>query len=182
MGLGRLGDRNLVLKRKFRWTFRVDNVCDGQFIPESFVKVASRPNITFEETEINYLNAKDWIPGKASWETITVSYYDVASLDNQVLWNWLASVYEFPNPVTLRMGSNRRSYAGRGTLTMFGGSGEPLEQFVLDNLWPQSVNFGDLDMADSSECNVELTMRYSNVAYRSLCPAYQPQGCYFPCQ
>ena len=181
MGIGRLGASNTIFKRKFRWTFRIDNICGGVSIPEYYVKIAARPNLTIEEQEINFLNAKTWIPGKASWETITVTYYDVATTDIQGLWNWISSVYEFPDPVRLRMGSSRRDYAGRGQLIMYDGCGEPLEQWTLDDLWPQAINWGELDMGSSEEANIELTLRYSNVSYQSFCPAFTPQACCTGC-
>lgn len=181
MGIGRLGAADIIIKRKFQYTFRVDNICGGQSVPESFVKLAARPNLTIEETEINFLNAKTWIPGKASWETITVTYYDAAATDNQPLWNWLASVYEFSNPVTLRMGSSRRDYSGRGQLVMYDGCGTALEQWTLNDLWPQAINFGELDYSSSEESTIELTLRYSSVTYESFCPVFKPQSCCSPC-
>lgn len=171
MGIGSLGGAQLTFKRKFRWTFSISGICGGaQSIPERFVKLAARPNLSIDETEINFLNAKTWIPGKATWETITITYYDVATRDNLPLWNWLASVYNFTDPINLQMGSNRNDYAAYGNLVLYDGCGNPIEQWVLNDLWPQAVNFGDLDYATSDECNIELTLRYSSVKYNPICP------------
>ena len=56
MGLGFLGPKkgaDIRFKRKFRWTFRVDGICGGlKKIEEHYVKLASRPNLTIDETEI----------------------------------------------------------------------------------------------------------------------------------
>jgi len=97
MGIGVIGQPDVVFKRKFRWTFEIQGFCNNQknVVPEYFIKSASRPNLEIEETEINHLNAKMWIPGKASWQTITVTYMDVAHTEMQSLWNWLATVYDF---------------------------------------------------------------------------------------
>jgi len=181
MGIGALGGSKLIFKRKFRWTFRIDDLCRGS-VEEHFVKLAARPNLSIEETEINFLNAKTWIPGKASWETITVTYYDVATNDNEPLWHWLASVYDFTDPVVLPMGANREQYAGSGTLYLYDGCGNPLEKWVLNDLWPQAVNFGELDYSSSEEVNIELTLRYSNVDFQHICPSFTPQSCCGPCE
>lgn len=181
MGLGRLGGSTLVFKRKFRWTFEIREVCGSRTIPRDFVKISARPNITIEDTEINFLNAKTWIPGKASWETITVTYYDVATIDNQTLWDWLASVYDFTDPVGLRMASRRDDYAGVGSLILYDGCGAAIEQWELRDLWPQAINFQDLDYSNSEEMTIELTLRYSNVFYRSLCPNRPLEPCCTPC-
>jgi len=182
MGLGRIGERSIVFKRKFRWTFEVFDICGlgGDRIDPSFVKLASRPNISFEETEINYLNGKDWFPGKGTWETITVTYIDAAVDDLRPLYRWLASVYEFNNPVTLKQGS-RNNWAATGVLTLFDGCGSEIEVWEMGNMWPQAINFGELDYSDSEFVTVELTLRYSNVFYQNLCPGFQIETCCTGC-
>lgn len=182
MGIGRLGERDIVFKRKFRWTFEVYDICGlgGDSIPANFVKLASRPNITFEETELNFLNGKTWIPGKGTWETITVTYIDVATNDIRPLYRWLASVYEFNDPVKLRMG-NRDNWAATGILTLYDGCGEELEVWSLENMWPQSINFGDLDYSSSEEVTIELTLRYSEVFYLNMCPGFDFSMCCTGC-
>lgn len=180
MGIGLLGNANLIIKRKFRWTFQVTRANGGN-IPPNFVKLAARPSIEIEEVELNYLNAKKWITGKASWQTISVTYIDVASALNQNLWNWLASAYDFTDPINLNMGSSPRDYAGTGILTMYDGCGTQLEQWTLLDLWPTSINFGELDYASSEEANIELTLRYSDVQYQSFCPGFTPQASCSPC-
>lgn len=82
MGIGLLGAADTLLKRKFRFLFGIQ-YCTGtasnqKSVGASFVKTASRPDITIEDTELNFLNEVTWIPGKAKWETITVTYYDAA--------------------------------------------------------------------------------------------------------
>lgn len=178
MGIGVIGQPDMVFKRKFRWTFEIFGYCDNEKnkIPEHFVKIASRPNLTIEETEINHLNAKTWIPGKASWETITVTYYDVAHEEMQSLWNWMASTYDFTDPVHLRQG-NKRDWDATGVLTLFDGCGTPLESWQMQHMWPQAINFGEMDYSSSEEAEIELTLRYSDVKYVSLCPAFQPIAC-----
>lgn len=183
MGIGQLGFNNIIFKRKFRWTFELRGFCgdESRVVPKNFVKLASRPNLSIEETEINYLNAKTWIPGKGSWETITVTYYDVASELNQELFNWLATVYDFTDPVNLRQASQRGEYAAKGNLVLYDGCGSPLEKWTLGDVWPQAINFGELDYSSSEECTIELTLRYSNVGYESCCPKFIPKGCCSPC-
>lgn len=182
MGMGKLGFSNVAFKRKFRWTLEIQDICGGLVVPKDYVKLASRPNISIEETEINFLHGKTWIPGKGAWETITVTYYDVAGTeDNLPLFTWLATVYEFTDPVRLRMGSSRFDYSGTGVLMLYDGCGEPVEEWILRDMWPTAMNFGELDYSSSEEVTIELTLRYSQVSYRSLCPNFIPQSCCTPC-
>ena len=182
MGLGRIGERSVIFKRKFRWTFEVYDICGlgGDSVEASFVKLASRPNISFEETELNFLNGKTWIPGKGTWETITVTYVDAAVDDLRPLYRWLAAVYEFNDSITLRQG-NRDNWAATGVLTMFDGCGAEIEVWTMGNMWPQAINFGDLDYASSDECTLELTLRYSDVNYTNFCPGFDVEMCCSGC-
>lgn len=184
MGIGALGFKNIIFKRKFRYTFIITNICGNasHFVPESFVRVAARPNLDIDEVEINFLNAKTWIPGKASWQTINVTYYDVATTGNKPLFDWLASVYNFTDPINLQMGSSRNDYAATGILKLWDGCGALLETWILNDLWPKSINFGDLDYASSDMCDIELTLRYSSVIYQSICPSYAIEPCCTGCQ
>lgn len=182
MGIGRLGNDNVIMKRKFRWTFAVTRK-NGANVPASFVKVAKRPSLEVEETEINFLNAKTWIPGKGAWEQITVTYYDVAVINgqgNEELWSWLASVYNYIDNDALTQSSVRRCYSGTGICTLYDGCGNELEEWRLFDCWPTSVNFGELDYSSSEEVTIEVQLRYSNVKYKNICgnnPTVECCGC-----
>jgi hypothetical protein len=175
MGMGRLGDNAVIHKRKFRWTFEVVRSGDraGQVVPASFVKVAARPNLSVEETEINFLNAKRFIPGKGTFETMTITYYDVAEpgegTGNVELWNWLLDVYDFSNAETLRQSSKRDCYSGTGIIAMYDGCGNALEKWELLDCWPNAVDFGELDYAVSDVAEVTVTLRYGGVNYNVFC-------------
>lgn len=184
MGMGMLAFPETVFKRKYRWTLALDTSCGK--IPESIVKVANRPQLDIDETEINYLHGKMWIPGKAAWQTTSVTFYDVTTkggdgtADIGVLYSWLSTIYAFHDNVGLNQSSVRgdkgvtgsggvlpsnAGYAGTATLHLYDGCGDILETWILGHVWPQSVSFGELDYSSSDEATVEVTLRYSEVQY-----------------
>lgn len=171
MGLGIIGNPQTRIKRKYRYTFQVQTC--NTFVPEWFVKSANRPNLDIEETEINFLNGKTWIPGKGTWQELTVTYIDAvspgASNATTALYSWIASVYNILDPVNLEMGTAAAEYAGQATLRLYDGCGNTMEQWLLLNIWPKSINFGDLSNDSSEECTIELTMRFTNVTYQTFC-------------
>lgn len=191
MGIGTVGvgDPNVTFKRKFRWTLDINGYGQCPFrVPPYFVKVAARPNISFEETEINFMNDKTWIPGKASWEAITVTYMDVAGNltgdaagGNLGLYNWLTNVFDFTRTSRKFMNSKRRNYAGVATLVLWDGCGTPLETWTLSDAWPQAVNFGDLDYTSSDTVDIEITLRYSQVSFQHHCPTFEFNRCCESC-
>jgi hypothetical protein len=181
MGIGNLGFKNQIFKRKFRFTFELQDICGGQSVPKWYVKLAARPNLAIEETEINFLNARTFIPGKATWETINVTYIDVSSFDMSPLFSWLASVYNFTDPVNLGMGSQRQDYTATAILKLWDGCGQLIETWTLQDVWPTAVDFGELDYASSEETTIQLTLRYSNVLYSSSCTPFKITPCCTPC-
>lgn len=212
MGIGSVGvgDPNAVFKRKNRWTLEITSAtgsCAQWQIPPYFVKLAARPNVSFEETEINWLNDKMWIPGKATWEAITVTFLDVAgsiqgatsagsggNSNFMPIYVWLSQVYNFTssgtnggtsNGASLQnykfMSSRKADYTGVMTLTLFDGCGQGIEQWQILDGWPQAINFGDLDQASSDVVEIEMTIRYSQVQFNSACPPFQNTMCCTPC-
>jgi hypothetical protein len=187
MGLGAIGDGKVIFKRKFRWTFEIEYCCSSdtpKFVAKEFVKVGARPQIDIEEVEINYLNGKFWIPGKATWSEMNITYYDVAGATNSgvnstSILAWIATIYDFTDPICLQMNSVPEQYEGVARLILWDGCGNPLEGWLLGHVWPKAVNWGDLDMASSEECTLELTLRYSEVQYVSYCPEQELDKC--PC-
>lgn len=183
MGLGRLGLNTVNFKRKFRWTLDIFPYCgDIKRIGPNFVKTASRPNWDIEETELNYLNAKTWIAGKHSWQSITVTYIDAAVTEIQNLYSWVSLLGRINNPGTFFQGSKFTDYAAYANLYMYDGCGFPMDLWVLDNVWPQAVNFGELDYTSSEEATIELTLRYDKVFYQNFCGTTAFPECCTPCQ
>ena len=184
MGLNQLGDNtDLIIKRKFRWTWTCDT-CAGT-IPMYYLKASARPEVSLDETQIDFLNGRMWIPGKASWAELPVTFIDVTAADFSPLWGWLSSVYEFttnpatPSPYTnLRMNSKLSEYSGTVFITLFDGCGNALELWTLNNCWPKSYKFGDLSYAESEVCTIEVSLRYWNVSYENYCGP-NPERC--PC-
>jgi hypothetical protein len=187
MGLGLLGNDNIVFKRKYRWTMEFFCPCDS-VIGSHLVKVASRPNISIEETEINFLHGKMWIPGKATWETISVTFYDIAVREGDSgsngIYTWLATVYNFTDNVGLHQSSRKgtedngsQGYAGKVALTMFDGCGTELEKWTLGHCWPQAINFGELDYSSSEEATIEVTLRYATAQYEVMCGTMKDPCC-----
>lgn len=177
MGMGALGSDGIIFKRKFRWTFSLE--WQGNQISNYFVKIANRPTLNIEETPINFLNGRMYLPGKGEWDTLSVTFYDVGAQADAVatssmgyLYSWLASVYDFTRPETLQQSSSATGYGGTGTLRLYDGCGEEMEVWTLKKMFPTSVNFGDLDYSSSDEVTIEVTLRFTQATYESKCPGF----------
>jgi hypothetical protein len=177
MGIGELGDPKIIIKRKFRWTLEIETPV-GQ-IPRHYVKVASRPNLEIDETEINFLNATTWIPGKGKWQPLSVTYIDVSTDKMKPMYDWIASLYDITDHVNLK-NTEKSGWDATAILKMYDGCGTLIESWALGSCWPQSINFGDVDYSSSDEATIELSLRYSSVIYLSNCgpnPEPKCKGC-----
>lgn len=182
MGIGLLGNRNLSIKRKNRFTLSIKPYCNTTpTIGPSFVKTASRPNYDIEEIELNFLNAKTYIQGKVSWQSISVSYIDAGAQDIANLYKWIAQSASIGDNQNFWQGTNFNDYAAEATLLEYDGCGNAMAEWNLYNVWPQTGNFGELDQSSSEEAMIELTLRYDQVRYRGYCPIVKFEQCCSPC-
>ena len=171
MGLGKLGGDTLIFKRKFRWTINIQTCQSGSAgaIPEYYLKSSARPEISIDETQIDYLNGRMWIPGKATWAELPVTFLDVAAPDFMPLFGWLSSVYQFDDSRALQMNTMPKDYQGSAIIRLYDGCGGILETWTLKNCWPKSYKFGDLAYENAEVCTIEVSLRYYNVEYEPGC-------------
>lgn len=181
MGIGQLGFSNTEFKRKFRFTFELFNICGNRLVPKHYVKLASKPAISIEDIQIDFLNARGWVPGKSSYESINITYYDVAVDDVTPLYDWMTTLCNFTDPINFTAGSTRESYSATGVLKMYNGCGEVLESWEMGDLFPTNINFGEVDYESSEVSFIELTLRYSVLKYDSVCRKLKISPCCTGC-
>lgn len=138
-------------KRKFRWLLQIDGV-------DAFVmKTAARPQITMEETVVDYVNVKRYLSGKPTWNPINVTLHDpIAPSAAEKVIEWLRLNFE---AATGRMGY-ATVYKKDVTLKMLDPQGAVIEQWRLQGSWPMDINWGDLDYASSDNVEIAFTMRF----------------------
>lgn len=161
MGMGKLGG-DICMMRKFRWLFFIDDVSDdgtNALPPDK----GARPSLSFKEIEVQHLNETVYFPGKPDWKPIQLTLFDLKSNYNPV-FEWLSEQYDV-------CGGDRQSsdfaYWSRpgnfkkdARLEMYDGCGNIMEKWFFKNVWPNNIEWGDLDMSNNEYVTVELTLRY----------------------
>ena len=138
-------------KLKNRYIMLIDG------IPAYLIKTANRPSITFEEVELNHMNVKRWVKGKATWESLEITLYDpVVPSAAQAVMEWVRLGHE---SVTGRDGYSD-FYKKDVDVQVLGPVGDIVEQWKLKGAWVQSANFNDSDFASSDPIDIEVTLRY----------------------
>lgn len=196
MGIGRLGEPTLMIHRKKRWTFKVVADDGHEIVKEQFCKAESRPQLKVEEvevkkpdqnpaeeTEINFLSAKTWVPGKGTWDPITLRFSVKADeeglKENADFFGWLATVYDFA-PGDGQLAGNiliRNDEADLDAkklkhtvlLNLYDGCGVLLETWKMYGAFPKGVAFDNFDYSDGYT-NVELRLKFDRCVYESKCP------------
>lgn len=151
-----LDDPNVCFKRKHRWLFIIDDISasGANSLPPS---KSARPNISFKEIEAQHLNETVYFPGKPDWKPVTLTLYESRNGQNPV-FDWLKDVYDPQQGKYVPSCDKFKKPDAR--LELYDGCGNVLEKWVYEAIWPQSVEFGDLDMTTSDLVVCELTMRY----------------------
>ena len=138
-------------KLKNRYLMQIDG------IPAYLIKTANRPQITFEEVQLDHLNVRRWVKGKGVWQQLQVTLYDpVVPSAAQAVMEWVRLSHE---SVTGRDGYSD-FYKKDVTFQVLGPVGDVVEEWKLKGAWCQDVQFGDLDFASSDPVDITMTLRY----------------------
>lgn len=164
-----LGANQTCHKRKFRWLFKIPDICaTGIYtLPPS---KASRPTLTFKEISAEHLNETIYYPGKPDWKPISLTLFDLQREKSHPITDWIKAQYDASD------GQNKGKwyrplengdFKKTATLELYNGCGYILETWTLENVWPQSINFDDLDMTSSDCVIIDLTLRYDRAFIKS---------------
>ena len=152
------------LKRKFRWLFHITNITTS-FVdsaqPLPCMK-AARPKITLKEMQAEHLNETISFPSKPEWQPIQIMLYDRCISVQNPIFTWLKQQY---NPGPFECGKwfpclDSRSFKTCATLSLLDGCGNIVESWQLQNCYPQSIDWGDLEMTNYEVVTVEFSLRY----------------------
>ena len=147
--------------RKNRWIMRFPADLG---IQEWWLKSASRPSITQNETEIQFLNTSTWVVGRYLWDTIDITMRDpIGPSASQAVMEWVRLHSE---SVTGRQGY-AAGYKRDIELEMLDPSGVVVSKWIIKNAMLTNVRFGDLDYGndDLAEITATIRMDYCVLAY-----------------
>jgi len=166
-----LNDPKVCFKRKNRWLFFIDNVSarkkeDGSGCPCLPPFKGGRPGLTFKEMDAQHINETIYFPSKPDWKPINLSLYDIKKNKNPVI-EWIKKAYEVSKDGSTWKPSASGFKIGKCELELYDGCGETIEKWVLENVWPNSIEFGDLDMSSSEVVTIDLTLRYDRAYLES---------------
>ena len=157
----------------------------------------SRPNISFKEIEANHVSETVYFPGRPDWKPISLTLYDFTIQKTNRVFEWLKLYYNINDEKTTIRPSvgESRIFGGlfdylidsplvaagksnlmkatalkipQASLILFDGCGNAIERWIFENVWPQSVEFGELDMQSSEVVTVDVTLRYDRAYIENI--------------
>ena len=140
-------------KRKNRWIFAIEGI-------DAFIlKTAARPSFTINEQEINFINAKRYVAGKMTFDTLSVTLHDpIAPSGSQQVMEWIRTHYESV--------SGRAGYADFYKrdiqLKLLDPVGTVVEFWDIKGAFLTSIDFGGLDYSADDPTEISLSMRFDN--------------------
>lgn len=160
---------SLCLKRKNRWLLKIDGVSADNTEGISVLPPlkSARPTIKFKESLVKHLIEDVYYPAKPDWEPIKLTLYDLKTEEHPV-FEWLKIFYDpqqgelyEPNRSLGVAVLTRNKFITNARLEMYDGCGNVIERWVYEDVWPQIIDFQDLDMANTEFITCELTLRYA---------------------
>ena len=140
-------------KRKNRWIFAIEGI-------DAFIlKTASRPSFTIAEQEINFINAKRYIAGKLTFDTMSITLHDpIAPSGAQQVMEWIRTHYESV--------SGRAGYADfykrDAQLKLLDPIGTVIELWDLKGCFITSVGMGELQYGEPGILEINLGLKFDN--------------------
>jgi len=162
-----LGAPDTTLKRKFRWLFSIPGVSAvANALPP---KKSARPGLSFKEFEFQHVSESIWYPLKVDWKPVSITLYDLKCNENPV-FEWFLDLYEIDdngnnstNVTFHTIGDN--NFKTNCTLELYDGCGNVLDTWVFEGAYPQSIDWGELDMDSSEIVVVEMSLRYERAFF-----------------
>lgn len=176
MGLDKLVAGDLVMfKRKFRWVFEIPDITPEGTYAIPAIKSA-RPTYTFKEHGVQHLNEEIFFPMKADWKPINLTLYDIGRIRHPIV-EWIAQVYRMNPDDTHKWYPSVEGegdaiptpFKRNGRLTLYDGCGGIMERWKFENMWPQSVDFSELDYGSSDIVLCNCTLRYDRATWQRGC-------------
>ena len=125
-------------------------------INEWFVETASRPHITVNPVEIQFLNTSTYVAGRFEWSELPVTFRDpIGPSATQAIMEWIRLCAE---SVTGRMGY-AAGYKKDIELEMLDPTGVVVEKWIIQGCFLTSLNFGDLNYSQDELATIDASLR-----------------------
>ena len=158
-----------LLMPKLQYRFRVVLENFGVSTPRSELTKqvidVTRPNLTFDDVTLDVYNSKVYLPGKHTWEAITINLRDdVNNSVSKLVGEQVQKQFDFFEQASAASGIDYKFTTRIEMLDGGNGATAPgiLETWELYGSYVQSVNYNSLAYATSEPATITLSVKYDN--------------------
>lgn len=170
------GGNQGLLMPKLQFRFRVNflnfgiDTSAGLELTKQVMDV-SRPQVQFDEITLQVYNSRIYLPGKHTWQPLTVNIRDDASGQiARATGQQLQKQMDFVEQASARSGQDYKFQTNIEVLD--GGNGalapQVLETWELYGCYLSAANYNNLNYATSEAATVQLSLRYDNAIQAPL--------------
>jgi hypothetical protein len=164
------GGNQGLLMPKLQYRFRVNFLnfgvdVDGGLSLTKQVMDVTRPQVQFDEITLNVYNSRIYLPGKHTWQPVTVNIRDDASGSvSKAVGQQLQKQLDFVEQASAASGQDFKFQVNVQVLDGGNGTAVPvvLENWELYGCYLQQANYNQLNYATSEAATIALTIRYDN--------------------
>ena len=163
---------DVYFKRKYRWMFHITGVCGGQDAISPLLPPgkAGRPSLSFKEMDAQHITETVYFPGKPEWKPISLTLYDIKTERFNPVIQWIAKMYKVSEQEVSWNAGGPNNFKRDCSIDLYDGIGNIVEQWRLENVWPISIDFGDLDFGSSEILTIDLQLRYDRAEFMEVTP------------
>lgn len=170
-----------LLMPKLQYRFRVSLENFGVSTPTTEltkqVVDVTRPNVSFEDIQVDVYNSRVYLAGKHTWEPITLNLReDVSNNVQKLVGEQLQKQFDFFEQSSAASGVDYKFKTRIEILDGGNGANTPsvLETFELVGCFVQDINYNQLTYSDSNPVDITMSLQYDNAIQTN--GAGQPNG------
>lgn len=155
-------------KLKDSWRVRFANFGageDAQPVSAQAIEV-SRPQITFDEIQLDRYNSRAWVASKHTWSDMNLTIEDdVTGLAARAVAQQMEAqkkIIGTEGPSYLARTPEGSGYKFVTYLEMLDGAEQPIELWTIEGCWLKDCNWNDLSYADADKVTITLTIRFDH--------------------
>ena len=157
--------RGGILQPKLKYRFRVRTVNfgpeTGQVDLTKQIMNVTKPQLTYDEVQIDSYNSRAWIAGKHVWNPISmVVRDDITNAVSKLVGHQMQKQVNHFQQTAPASGQNYKFQMFIETLD--GGNAVVQEQWTLEGCWLQDVNYDTLDYTASEVQLITMSVRFDN--------------------
>jgi hypothetical protein len=99
-----------------------------------------------------------YYPARPEWKTINVTAYDIKTSKPNPIFEKIKEVYD---PSTGNWKASTNGFITDAFVKLVDSCGGLIEQWIYENAWIESADFGELDYASSEIVTCDITLRYA---------------------